>query len=91
MATSTIKAPFVTESFTISNISSNTYYANGTYDISKNGYTPMGIIQYEINQAAVQIRKLTISGNTLEYGVSRGAIGTGTIADCQLKVVVMYR
>lgn len=59
----------VTQSFRVTVPAQSTYYYNGAQDISKTGYTPVGI-DGQINQAAVYFYKNYTNGNTAEFGIA---------------------
>lgn len=89
MATSILKSErrIVKKSFTKTGIASNTYYTNGSIDITNGDLTPIAVAGYNVNQAVLWVGKLQIVGNTVEYLLSRQ---TGTIANASLTVDILY-
>lgn len=63
----------VTETFTNNATFSNTDYATGSIDVSKNGYTPVGVvgIMPASNTVLFVVTYYRISGNTLTYTLRR--------------------
>ena len=69
MATSKIGKRIAKQTFTKSGLPTSTYYASGTIDISKPGYTPISVT-YGTTVALMHFAKCLINGNELEWTVS---------------------
>lgn len=77
--------------FTKSGISYSTYYGTTSFDISKAGYTPIGLINVSLNQAALHCfsQGISMSGNTATIGVSRYTSGSA-VSSLMITISVLY-
>lgn len=69
MATSIIEKKIVKQTYSKTGLSTANYYDSGTIDISKSGYTPIGV-SAALTVALMHFTKCLINGNTLEWGVA---------------------
>jgi hypothetical protein len=84
MATSTVKRPTIVKTwhYTKSVSATNANYATGSIDVSWDGYTPIGVIQWQgaDNTIDFWLTKVDISGNYLYFTVRRTTSGAWTVA-----------
>lgn len=92
MAVSTIPMPkrtdFVVEQKTVSVSLSNQRYKEATKDVAKTGYTPLGVVGYEISAIDNSLSQIYIDGTTLHIFLWRATNSTATYT---VDVKVLYR
>ena len=83
---------FIVENKTVwSNLTlaANSSTAVQTSDISKSGYTPIGIVGYSFdgsNGNCLSYSKLTVSGNTLTYLVANNGNSSASSVNCVVQI-----
>ena len=84
MATSTVKRPTIVKTwhYTKSVSASNKNYATGVIDVTWDGYTPVGVVQWQgaDNTVDYWVTRAIISGNTLNFTVKSSTSGSWTVA-----------
>lgn len=83
-STSTIKRPTIVRTwhYTKSVSASSKNYATGVIDVTWDGYTPIGVIQWQgaDNTVDYWVTRAIISGNNLNFTVRANTSGTWTVA-----------
>lgn len=70
-------------------LAANSSTAVQTSDISKSGYTPIGIVGYSFDGSygnCLSYSKLTVSGNTLTYLVANNGNSSATSVNCVVQI-----
>lgn len=77
----------ITRTYSISSISSSTYYSTVTKDITVAGYTPIAFTRININQAAVYLFSF-VAANTASFGIANRT--GGSISGAIINFDVIY-
>lgn len=88
MTNTNLTQMIVTELVTV-NVNSPNYYADGNIDISKDGYTPIGVVGHTSQYASYYFYTTRVSNNKLMYGISKYD-HTGNISNVNFYFDIIY-
>lgn len=86
---SKLSEPFITRTYTVSNLSASTWYSNYQINVGVSGYTPIAFRSITLNQADKHLYWFYFVGNIANIGIALNQ-NSGTIANTQITIIVTY-